>query len=129
MTPRAGRAGFVWQGRLAAPDQGLVILSVDDGQLFGYVQVNAQTFTIQPSADLIHKIVEIDQSAFVEVAEDGMVLPAGSQPDHSPSAPEDDGSTIDVMIVYTPDVRVAMGSGAAMESYLASIEATTNAGP
>ena len=104
---------YTWFGRIPGEALGTVILSVVDGDLAGHIALPGGIFEIRPLGGGVHGIYEIDQSAFSddappihEIAPDGNESP--------PAVLADDGSIIDVMVLYTQDVTAAVGNIDAM---------------
>ena len=85
----------------------------------------------------VHVIRQIDQSKFPDESGDARVPPGNivpSSPDAeavqaSPSTPRaarDDGSIVDVMVVYTPSARAAVGGASAMNALIDLVVTETN---
>ena len=124
--PMSGRPGFIWHGTVPDVEMSQVLLSVYDGKLVGYVQVNTKVFEIQPDGEWLHRVIEIDQSGYTDSPDDTLE-PTTSGPINIPlNAPEDDGSIIDVLVLYSADARVGAGGTSAMESFLEAVVALTN---
>ncbi|MBN1810261.1 MAG: hypothetical protein JXA14_00335, partial [Anaerolineae bacterium] len=118
---------FSWIGNLEGVELSQVILTVKDGVMVGNVVGPGLFYQVRYVGDGVHAIREVDQAAFPPEAEPIPVeLPAGdlAQPDST----ADDGSTIDVLVVYTDDARVQVGGTAAMEAMITQAETETNAG-
>jgi hypothetical protein len=122
--------GYTWLGHLQGVDLSLVTLVVNAGVLVGKVAWPQGTYEVRyAGSGAQHTIVQIEQSAFepeldpipVDAA-DGDRSPAGSV------AAADDGSIVDVMVVYTDDARAAAGGTTAIENtiLLAASEANTS---
>jgi hypothetical protein len=105
--------GFTWTGRVQDEPLSLVTLAVTDGIMAGTVSLPTALFEIGYAGNGVHAVYEIDQSAFApEAAPIPVSIPKGEQDaaaDAAPSAVADDGSIIDVMVVYTPAARSAVG--------------------
>jgi hypothetical protein len=118
--------GFTWTGRVQDEPFSLVTLVLNDGIMAGTVSLPGRLFEIGYAGDGVHAVSEIDQSAFPPEAEPIPVsIPEGEQ-DAVPSAVADDGSTIDVMVVYTPAARSAAGGTPAMQNLINLAVSETN---
>ena len=93
---------YTWFGRVDGAVLSDVILVVEDGIMAGNIMVNGEFYQVRAVGEGIHAVRKIDQSKFPEEAPP---IPVQSAPDQSellsPSPAADDGSTIDVMVVYT----------------------------
>jgi hypothetical protein len=120
--------GFSWIGHLQDVDLGQVILAISDGVMMGDVVAPGIFYRVSYVGDGVHAVREIDQAAFPPEAEPiPVALPAGDPA--QPTALADDGSTIDVLVVYTDDVLAYYGGNtAAVETMIDLAVSETNAG-
>jgi len=128
----SGRAGepdqdgrSVWSGRPEGDAGGLAILVVKDGQVTGQVQTGDRIVEIRPLGGGLHRIAEIDQSAFP--AERDAVPPsraAASPPAGTATPSADANTTITLLVAYTPRTAAA-SSDIASEISLAVASANT----
>ncbi len=102
--------GFTWTGQVQDEPLSLVTLAVNEGVMAGTVLMPGAVFEISYAANGVHAVAEIDQSAFPPDA-DPIVpdLPENETLDAVPTGVTDDGSIIDVMVVYTQLARSAAG--------------------
>ena len=112
---------FVWVGRLIGPDEGQVVLLASGGQLVGSVRTPAGIFRIRPEGPGdVHVVEEIDLSALPpEIPPVPFDLPESSLPspiDKAATAASDDGSTIDLLVVYTAAARVFLEPFSGLEN-------------
>jgi hypothetical protein len=122
--------GMTWSGHIEGEPLSDVILTVYDGVLTGSVVWPAGTYRI--SFDGTGPVVEqLDHSQFPEgkcfeevEAEAG---PA-ARPDAGASTNADDGSLIDVLVVYTAAARAAAGGTPAIGSLVNTAVTETNTG-
>jgi peptidyl-Asp metalloendopeptidase len=125
---RHGRA-FVWAGKVPGQPLGDVVLSVYDGVVSGSVVSSRGAFRIRFDG-ATHVVEEIDQDAFPEGNCVREVPPgeaaAAAEPGAAQPAAADDGSLVDVLVVYTPAARAAAGGTAAMLSLVNLGVAETN---
>ena len=128
--PRADR--LVWHGR--GDDGSQVALSVVKGALAGTVYRFGQTFDIVPDGDGLYRVSELDAAAFPTDDPEFDTVPAADAktgtPRGAPSVPTmsaDGVPQIDVMVVWTPAARNAVGgTQAAIESLVQSAVANAN---
>lgn len=119
--------GFTWAGQVQDEPLSLVTLAVSGGVMAGTVLLPGRVFEIGYAGNGVHAVYEIDQSAFPPDAEPIPVdLPEGVEVDTVPSAVADDGSVIDVMVVYTPRARQYQGGTTAMQTLINSAISQTN---
>ena len=119
--------GFTWVGQVQDEPLSLVTLVVNDGVMAGTVLFPANVFEISYAGNGVHAVTEIDQSAFPLDADPvRAALAEGETADAIPAAAADDGSVIDVMVVYTPAARVAQGGTTAMLNLINSAISQTN---
>ena len=119
--------GFTWVGQVQDEPLSLVTLVVNDGLMAGTVALPKGLFEISYAGNGVHAVHEVDPTAFppeagpipVEVQEDEVA-------DAVTAALADDGSVIDVMVVYTPAARGAVGGTTAMVNMINLAVAETN---
>jgi hypothetical protein len=119
--------GFIWVGKIEGQPLGDVVLSVYDGSLSGSVVSPRGAYRIRPDGST-YVVEELDPDAFPDdncfrEAPPGDAGPAADAP---PAA--DDGSLIDVLVVYTPAARDGAGGTPEMLSQVNLAIAETNTG-
>ncbi|MGH9336401.1 MAG: reprolysin-like metallopeptidase, partial [Vicinamibacteria bacterium] len=117
-----GPDGFVWIGHAAGDESSSIVLSAWHGVVSASVRTASAQFRVRPSGFGLHRVEEIAAS--------------WEAPDREPLTPSslslvpakglDDGSTIDLLVVYTPRARRASGGADAMASLVALGIAETN---
>ena len=102
-----GPGRYTWHGRVEGPGPSQVTLVVENGDLAGNVRVAGRSFQIRPLGGGLHTIREIDEAAFPE--DEAPLSPSASGASAIPQAAvaADDGTEIDVLVVYTPDAADA----------------------
>jgi hypothetical protein len=123
-TNRSG--GLSWIGRLQGVPNSSVFLVVRDEVLVGDVAGPGVWYRIRYVRDGVHAIQEMDPATFPAELEP---LPAAGPPESGGAAPEvtaDDGSSIDVLVVYTDDARGEVGGTTAIEALIDLAVAETN---
>jgi hypothetical protein len=121
--------GRVWVGRLTG-DSGAAHLSMRGDALAGRIETKDGVFVISSDADGVPVVEEIDPQAFPADLDDSPV-PRGDMggrtaPGGGVSAAADDGTTVDVMIVYTAQARAAAGGTSAMQALASLAVSNTN---
>ncbi|EKO39333.1 MAG: hypothetical protein B193_1957 [Solidesulfovibrio magneticus str. Maddingley MBC34] len=101
------------------------------GVLYGVVRTSGRLlYEIAPAGGDAYVIREIDQGSYPDEHE--VVVPDAALPRAADAAragtAADDGSRIDIMVVYTPSTRTAVGGTAAMASRIALGISETNQG-
>ncbi len=121
----------VWSGHLKGFPLGQALILLNSGDLLtGNVNTGEAVFRLRPIAGGVHLIEELDHSAFPEELPPLEVPPASLGEAAALSggfAPlADDGSQIDVMVLYTPAARAAEGGTAQIEALVNQAVAETN---
>jgi hypothetical protein len=93
---------YTWVGRIEGAALSQVVLVVEEGVMAGNIMVNGEFYQVRAVGEGIHAVRKIDQSKFSGEAPPIPVYTTPDQPQIlSPSSSADDGSTIDVLVVYT----------------------------
>ncbi len=132
---RNASGSLTWAGHVVDAPLSAVTLVSRDGVMVGDIQVADRLYRVRPAGeeigvDGLHLVEEVDATTFPREL---TPLPA-SLPPEAPaggvSAPrsilQDDGSTIDVLVVYTDDARQVMGSTTAIENLIDQALVETN---
>ena len=138
------RLGYALSGRLAGVELSRVTLVVNGRLLVGTVQTPRATYRIRPAAAGTHVIYQIDPSRLPSEGDprppaefsgpdaDGAAAPRRTfnvvrAPDvGGDSVGADDGSTVDVMVFYTPAARTGQGGRVAIEMLIDQFVDETN---
>jgi len=116
-----------WIGHLEGIAYSVVNLVVKDGIVAGSIAMPGAFYQVRYTGDGVHAVQEIDQAAFPPELEpiptDSSLEPAAGTP-LGPMA--DDGSTIDVLVVYTNDARATVGGTTAMQNLIDQAMLETN---
>ncbi|MCO5192140.1 MAG: C25 family cysteine peptidase [Anaerolineae bacterium] len=120
--------GFTWVGHL--PDDkefSLVTLVVNKGVMIGKVVWLEGLYEIRYVSDDVHKIVQLNPAAFgEELPPIDVIYPEAAPTDPALLSTFDDGAVIDVLVVYSPEARIAAGSTAAIENTIILAVSETN---
>ncbi len=115
--------GHTWSGHIDGVPYSSVTLVIRDTTLAGSVQLPDALYQIWPIADRVHAIQQIDTTAFpAELEPIPIITPPGAQ--STPLA--DNGSSVDVLVVYTAAARTAVGGTVAMQAMINLAVAETN---
>jgi hypothetical protein len=111
--------GYVWLGTIANFPTGSVTLAVTDGVMSGSVVVPQGSFTIRYAGADAHSIEQVnlaDMPPELEPLLPPAQLQSAALADAPAGAGVDDGSLIDLLVVWTPAARIAAGGTAAIQS-------------
>jgi hypothetical protein len=98
---------FTWFGSIEGMEHGRAILVVENSSMTGNVTLPGGFYQVRPVGNGVHAIYEINQEAFPEEAPPFRIeFPDTSRLD-IPLSEADDGSIIDVMVVYSDDIPSA----------------------
>jgi hypothetical protein len=134
-----GNKATVWHGRLRGDQDSDVTLAVRGKKMAGTIVSGQRLYTIEPTEDRRHRLVEIDEDAMrpdhhpLVVPDDGTPAdppapePLLQQPDPAAAATTDTVTTaaattntiVDLLVVYTSTARVKQGGRAAMNALIA----------
>ncbi|MBF0496987.1 MAG: hypothetical protein HQK58_10515 [Deltaproteobacteria bacterium] len=116
-------------GRIKDVADSSVILVVVDGVMSGNITMPGAFYQIRYLGGGIHAVYQIDQSAFPPELPPQPVSPSLEKRDGPRDGKAtDDGSQIDIMVVYTPAARMAAGGVTAMKSMINLAVTETNTG-
>jgi hypothetical protein len=124
---RISSTGLALIGYVQGIPESEVIFLSNGSMMTGTITLPGQLFQIKPVENVIHELQEIDPKSYPEHLEP---IPVPGEPGFStlylPSP--DDGTQIDVMVVYTAAARDAAGSTTAIESQIDLAVVETNQG-
>ena len=120
-------SGHSLWGRLDGVGLGTFTLVVNGRMVIGTVRTPDAVYTIRTAGDGTYVIRQIDESSLPPLGEplEGPVTPRDSHT-QADDVPSDDGSEIDVMVVYTPLAKHREGGRAAIEALIDLFVAETN---
>ncbi|MDH4203697.1 MAG: M12 family metallo-peptidase [Phycisphaerae bacterium] len=118
---------YTWFGQVPGRGLSSVILTVEDGDMAGFISIDEMVYQVKPLGNEIHVLSELCPCDFPPNEPNDVIVPpdfytdsntvAKIQQDAVQAIWFDDGSTIDVMVVYTDDVASASGNiGAEIQS-------------
>jgi len=121
--------GFTWIGHVAGVEGGQVILAVEEGVMAGNVALRGAFYQVRYVGDGLHAVHEIDRRAFPSEADPIPVdLPDAPSIEALDVSAKDDGSLVDVMVVYTGAARQAVGGSMVMNVLIDLAVGETNVG-
>lgn len=132
------RGADTWIGHIEGVDHSRVILVYKDGILAGNISVPGEFYQVRSEDKDLHSIRQLDHSKFESCAAEEEDTPdAHAGHAHGTEAPaldgaadaaDDDGSTIDVMVVYNQAARAGSGSTEAINTEIDLAITETNQG-
>ncbi|NIM95354.1 MAG: hypothetical protein GTO18_16790 [Anaerolineales bacterium] len=119
--------GYTWFAHLAGVEYGSATLVVVEDLLLANISMPGAIYQVRYAGGGVHVILAIDQSKFPEEAVPIVVELSEETIAATTEVTEgDDGSIIDVMVVYTADARSNWGGTAAIEALIDLAVAETN---
>ena len=143
-TAPTSSGGYSLTGRLDGVEFGSLVLVVNGDVVAGTVQAPPDTYTIRSAGDGVHVIRKVDLSTLPPEAEPVTIpgpatgepapaVPGTADPPGAPApladppqARSDDGSVVDVLVVYTPAAKWYAGGTAEIETLIDLSVAETN---
>ena len=143
-TAPTSSGGYSLTGRIAGVEFGSLVLVVNGDVVAGTVQAPPDTYTIRSVGDGVHVIRKVDLSTLppeaepvdIPAPEAAAPAPAVSGTGDPPAVPRsiadppqarsDDGSVVDVLVVYTPAAKWYAGGTANIEALIDLSVAETN---
>lgn len=119
--------GLFWTGHLDGKPFSQVTLRMAHGRLTGKVSWDKAAFSVRHVSGGLHRIEEIDLDAIARV--DSPPAPPPPAKDTGLQTlvpPSDDGSTVDLLVVYTPAAWAGAGGTAAIDDLIALGVGETN---
>lgn len=120
----------VWIGHLEGIEDSLVVLVVGDGVAVGTIRFQDRAFRLRYLAKGAHVVEEVDLAAFPDELEPIPVFPeAGAGTTRGSGLARklvDNGTTVDLMVVYTPAARSGAGGTTAIQNLITLGVAETN---
>jgi len=116
--------GKIFSGALQGVADSAVVLSVQGDVLTGSISLPGAYYQLGYCGAGLHYIAQVKPGGFPQGPDSP--VPPGSPPVNAQTYGDDDGSYIDVLVVYTPAARNLKGGTAAMNAYVADLIAETN---
>lgn len=125
-------ASRVWVGRIVGQPESMVTIGVTEGVAMGTMRTEeGHLIEIRFAGGDVYAVRQMDMGGFASCQEpllpgEGALPPRDAS--ETPGVAGDDGSTIDVMVVYTESAVTAVGGTTAMQSLVATAISETNQG-
>ena len=104
-----GPGRFTWFGSVKGQKDSQVILTVENGGMAGNITVDNQMYQIRDSGSGIHSVREIDLNGFGDCFAPTPVDVKHFETEPIKDSKMDDGSIIDIMVVYTAAAAASAG--------------------
>ena len=116
-----------WTGTLKGFPGSVFYLTTSGGAFMAHVSSIQGTYEVSSAGGDTYRVIQIDQSKFVDEPNEGRDIPAGKAPLlTNADAAADSAARIDVMVVYTAAARIGAGSTANMKAAIATAMTETN---
>jgi len=119
-------AGFVFSGYLQGEQDSEVYLALEGETAAAEISAGGALYTLSYVSDGVHRLQELEQSAFPPGGPSPLPPPA-SPATQASGAVDDDGSLIDILVVYTAAARTSAGSEAAIRTRIETAISSANA--
>lgn len=118
---------YIWEGHIQDAPLTIVRLVVRENIVIGSIMLTHTAYRVQYVGDDIHVIQQIDASAFPPEGDSDISASEPASSPHTTASPsEDDGSIIDVLVVYTAQARTDAGGRTAIESLIDQVIGESN---
>ena len=114
-TALTSSGGYSLSGSIDGVDFGTMTLVVNGDAMAGVVHTPLVTYELRPLGDGVSIVRQVDRSFQCELLHPA--LPVDSRGDSS-AAGADDGSVIDLLVVYTPAARSGYGGTSLIEAFI-----------
>lgn len=126
--PSADKKTVVWSGRVENTKYGQITMAVTGKVATATVSSERGVFTLQHAEGLTHWAQERDPSRLLPEVEPVRVPTGELPPQRAPVSIGDDGSLVDVLVVYTAAARQAAGGTTQIQNAIAIGISETNQG-
>ncbi|MGB0383438.1 MAG: reprolysin-like metallopeptidase [Ardenticatenaceae bacterium] len=120
---------YTWMGKVEGVAYSQVILVVKDEVMVGKVAMPTAIYEVRYAGDELHEVVQINQAAFPDLEDDTVVFEdqEATTSRREEFSRSDDGSVIDVLVVYTAEAKTgAGGTTTAIENLIELAVSETN---
>ncbi|MCB8946088.1 MAG: hypothetical protein H6658_20275 [Ardenticatenaceae bacterium] len=109
-----------WIGSVEGMAHSSVFLVYNQGVMVGNVATGTAVYEIRYTSGEHHRVVEIDLAQLENSGDDSVIPPPSllNPTPLNPETPSDDGSVVDVLVVYTPNAETIVGGHAAMQALI-----------
>jgi hypothetical protein len=109
--------GYVWIGRLQGVEQSTVTFAVSANVMSASITTPVAAFVVRYVAAGVHVVQQINREALPPEAPP-IAVDGGAPANNDVYVNGDDGSQIDLLVVYTPAARAAQGGTAGIETLI-----------
>jgi peptidyl-Asp metalloendopeptidase len=117
----------IWSGRIEGDEQSSVTMVVKDQALVATISTLTERFMIEPTETGEHEAFELDPAAFPDESEPIRTTPAArTLAANAAIVANDSAAIIDILVVYTDDLRASLGGTSAAQAAATSAIAAAN---
>lgn len=113
----SGSGAHAWKGTIDGHDHANVLLVEHDGLVSGTIQAPAATYAVRPAGPGRVEVLEIAEDAAFGNEMEPLQPPASWVPPASGDSSARTTDALDVLVLYTPDARTALGGEAAAQVF------------
>ena len=121
---------MVWSGKIEDDDGSTVSIVVKERAMVASISTSGKRYMIEPVEDGAHEAFELDSTAFPNESESiNAPVTASARLAVAPTSSltaNDSDATIDVLVLYTDDLRASLGGTAGAQAAASTAIATTN---
>jgi Metallo-peptidase family M12 len=121
-----GPESFAWVGHAKGDDASSIVLSVTRGVLSASLRVGSRQFRVRPAGAALYRIEELQSSSESEPPDRQPLPTSPGRAGREAAGSADDGTSLDLLVVYTRSARMAAGGSDAIESLVHLGVAETN---
>lgn len=115
----------VWTGRIEGEEHSSVTINVKDKAMVAAISTLTTRYMIEPGENGAHEALELDLAAFPPESEPVSVGIASNAVE-GPIAITDSGEFVDVLVVFSDDLRASLGSTAAAQAAASNAISASN---
>jgi hypothetical protein len=123
---RNGVDAYVWSGRIEGDDLSSVSIVVKDGAMVATISTLADRYAIEPGENGTHEVLDLDLTAFPNELDPLHPITSNAVTSVPAVVANDSAAFVDILVVYTDDLRANLGSTAAAQAAASSAIAATN---
>ena len=121
--------GLVWYGKIKGDDFSEITFAINGPIISGNIRAETSLYQVRFVSEGTISIRQIDPTSFPSELPPIIPIDLVEQEEGGlPPISNDDGSVVDILVVYTPDASAAVGGSAAMENLINLAIAETNTG-
>jgi hypothetical protein len=128
-TEREPGRSLIFEGAIAGEPESSVVIALFGEQMFGNIRLRDRWYQIRFVSDGLHALVEMDETQLgdcIEPLSEPIAASMTTAAQSNAVAAADDGSMIDLLVVYTPKVKSEAGGSSGIASLIDTAIAETN---